>query len=183
MSVQIGLYGTGIMALTGIIWWAFSSARAVAASEEDIVIETETPQVMSPDELVDLGTGNNAELILGARIASARNRVFIAGGISKALYTMLRDYLPYQSSLEMLINPSFPGKILLYEIQNRFATNIRQTDKILKDTVTFINIDGEYVFLLINATHQVLAARDREAATKLSVTNNNLWRGARPYTI
>jgi hypothetical protein len=182
---QISAGALAIVTASGIAWWIYDLRGNIAKEKQPLeALETKgTPQQIGPAELIDLGTGPMAEEVLGSKIANARTIVFVAGAMTSTVYSLIRNYLPPNVALEVLVNPALGGRVHLYNIATRYACRIRASDEIVRDLVTVFNVDGEMVLILRKENNGVLIAQAKSAAENLTAQNRAIWNRAKAYTV
>ena len=170
-------------AISGLVWWIKSIYES--SSLVDISLDKTNEEIdVNPSDLkiVEVGTGQKAERLLGANLAnSAGQTVFIAGAITKTVYNLLRDWLPTRATLNVLVNPLYADQILLNEISNRFANSVRETDKLTGGGVTVFKIGARSLFMLLKDNNAIVMTTDANTINILNSKNNEYWRNAKPY--
>lgn len=172
----------GALTLGGVAWWAYDLIKSRSEEESEEYAPEEVGEA-SQEDAINHGTGPMAEQQLASRIANAQHSVFVAGAITRTVYTLLRDYMPHGMRLEVLANPKLGGRVQLFELRTKLSARIKQTEEITGASWAFFNIDGEYTIMLRIKNNAVLMSRDRDAARRLIATNRNQWVNAKDYQI
>jgi hypothetical protein len=166
----------------GLVWWIKSIVDVSRRIEKEITDTSESlPVEQNKLVLNEVGTGQKAERLLGASLAGATEEVFLSGAITKTVYNLIRDWLPYRCTLHVLVNPQFSDRILLKEIQDRFAVAVRETDKITSGGVTIFKIDNSSLFMLMKENNAIVMTTDSFTINAIYIKNAEFWRGAKPY--
>jgi hypothetical protein len=174
------LAGTSI---GGLVWWIksiYDSTSLVDISLDQTSDEIEVnPQDL---KLIEVGTGQKAERLLGANLANSTGQtVFLAGAITKTVYNLLRDWIPSRTTLNVLVNPIYADQILLNEIKNRYANSVRETDKLTGGGVTVFQIGSNSLFMLLKQNNAIVMTTDQRTINTLNSKNKEYWRNAKPY--
>jgi len=171
------------LALGGIFWWGME-IWGLSREEQSEEYFADTPggeAELDTQQLIDLGTGPMAEEQLASTLASTRQTVFIAGAITRTVYTLVRDYVPWGKGLEILANPKLGGAVQLYDLKTKLAAVVKETDEITAALITIFSIDGEYAYLMRAENNAIVASGNREVAAQLTANARSQWTRARTY--
>ena len=168
----------------GIGWWIQELLRQSEEEfHEEAIAELQPISSLSEINLVDLGTGTPAQEQLASRLANARTSVFIAGASTQPVYMLVRDYIPWGVTLEVLANPNLGGRRYLHEYHTRFNARVRTTDEIKAALITLFVIDGSDAITLREKDNAVVAAGDDDAVKTLLTPNRGRWNRAERYSV
>ena len=174
----------GVMMVGGLAWWVQGLLRQSGEEfHEEAIEELQPISSLSEISLIDLGTGTPAQEQLASRLANARTNVFIAGASTQSVYVLVRDYVPWGVTLEILANPDLGGRRYLYEYHTRFNARIRTTDEIKAALITLFVIDGSDAITLREKDNAVVAAGDIDAVKTLLTPNRERWNRAERYSV
>ena len=170
-------------AISGLIWWIKSIYETSSLVNISLDETGEEIEVNPSDlKLVEVGTGQKAERLLGANLAnSAGQTVFISGAITKTVYNLLRDWLSSRATLNVLVNPMYADQILLNEISNRFANSVRETNELTGGGVTVFKIGTNSLFMLLKQNNAIVMTSDANTINILNSKNIEYWRNAKSY--
>jgi hypothetical protein len=170
-------------AVTGLLWWIKSIYESTSLVDMGLNTTSEKIDVNASDlKIVEIGTGQKAERLLGANLAnSAGQTVFIAGAITKTVYNLLRDWLPSRATLNVLVNPVYADQILLNEISNRFANSVRATGELTGGGVTVFKIGTSSFFMLLKENNAIVMTTDENTINILNSQNIDYWSRAKSY--
>ena len=173
-----------VVMVGGIAWWVQELLRqAEEEFHEEAITELQPISNLNEINLIDLGTGTPAQEQLASRLANARTSIFIAGALTQPVYVLVRDYVPWGVTLEVLANPDLGGRRYLYEYHTRFNARVRTTDEIKAALITLFVVDGLDAVTLREKDNAVVAAGDIDAVKTLLIPNRGRWNRAERYSV
>jgi len=182
--IQYVCAALGAVMVGGLVWWIQELLRQLKEEfHEEAIVELQPISNLSGINLVDLGTGTPAQEQLASRLANARTSIFIAGASTQPVYVLVRDYVPWGVTLEILANPDLGGRRYLYEYHTRFNARIRTTDEIKAALITLFVVDGSDAITLREKDNAVVAAGDTDTVKTLLIPNRERWKRAERYSI
>jgi len=178
-----------IVTLAGILWYSLDLSNKISEGKKPLEELTSAEATEKPREgdLSEIGTGPMAEEALGIEISKAQTIVFVAGGMNRTIFNLLRYFLSPNVPLQVLVNPRF-GKVYINEIMTKFQSSVKKTDELKGDTLdepptyTVFCIDGKVALLFRETDHAAFIAYDKNATTRLTSPMYQLWTKAENYT-
>lgn len=173
--------GVSLITIGGIGWYVRDILSVEAETHEDVfeAVPVENREA-SKNDLIQIGTGNKAELMLGSEIHSGRSAIFVSGAINNTVYTLLRSFMRYDTRLELLFNPMFGGNVEVADLDSRFMADVKETSLITGDGLTLLNIDGDKVFM-IRHTNNAIIKIEGDTMDEAMMHNRNMWAQASSY--
>ncbi len=146
MSLIIPVVGIGIATLGGVGWYASTIITASKEIDDPLrsIAVLEVQKDLQEDDLIDIGTGQQAEEKLGSELSNSRDLVLISGAVNTTVFSLIRNYLPSRVVLQVLVNPKFSKPMYLSRIASTYSGKVRSTEKILSDDITIFFIDTHF---------------------------------------
>jgi hypothetical protein len=185
MSVEVTVAGLGLLAISGLGWYGSTYLRASKEIADPLlsISSLDVQQRPQEEDLIDIGTGQQAEEKLGNELGNSRNIVLIAGSVNTTVLSLIRNYFPPKVILRVIVNPQLSKAVYLSKIASTYGGVIRGTDKILNEDITVFFIDGKVTLLLRNKDNGVLIAKDENAAVVIAKKSNDLWFESKPVDV
>jgi hypothetical protein len=185
MSVEVTVAGLGLVAIGGLGWYGSTFLRASREIADPLltISSLDIQQKPQEEDLIDIGTGQQAEEKLGNELGNARNLVLIAGSINTTVLSLIRNYFPPKVVLRVIVNPQLSKAVYLGKIASTYSGDIRGTDKILNEDITVFFIDGKETLILRNKDNGVLIARDENAAVVIAKKSSDMWFDSKPLEL
>jgi hypothetical protein len=185
MSVEIVVTSIGLVTLGGLGWYGSTYLNATKEIADPLLSISSLKLATKPQEedLIDIGTGQQAEEKLGNELNNARNLVLVSGSVNTTVLSLIRNYFPPKVVLRVMVNPQFSKAIYLGKLASTYGADIRGTDQILTEDITVFFIDGKQTLILRNKDNGVLIARDENAAISLAKKSSDMWFDSKPLEL